>query len=70
MKVKLRKWIRPALFTLVGALAGLILYYFMDCSTGGCPITSNLVSSMIYLGLVGWLISGVFGKECDSGCST
>lgn len=69
MKENMKKWLRPALFTLVGALVGLGYYYFVGCSTGSCPITSNPVSSMVYMGLIGWLLSGAFGKECGGGCS-
>ena len=63
--MKIGKWIRPVLFTVVGALAGLAYYRFIGCSTGSCAITSNPVSSMLYMGLIGWLISGIFGKECN-----
>lgn len=69
MKDKIKKWIRPALFILGGALVGLAYYYFVGCTTGSCAITSNPVNSMIYMGLIGWLISGVFGRECDGGCN-
>ena len=69
MNDRIKKWIRPVLFTLGGALAGLGYYYFVGCSTGSCPITSNPVSSMVYMGVIGWLLSGVFGRECDGGCS-
>ena len=69
MKENTKKWLRPALFTLAGVLVGLGYYYFVGCSTGSCPITSNPVSSMVYMGLVGWLLSGAFGKGCDGGCS-
>lgn len=69
MKNKMRKWIRPVLFILGGALVGLAYYYFWGCTTGSCAITSNPVNSMIYMGLIGWLLSGVFGGECDGGCS-
>ena len=65
----MKKWIRPALFILGGALVGLAYYYFVGCTTGSCAITSNPVNSMIYMGLIGWLISGVFGRECDDGCN-
>ena len=64
--MKIRKWIRPTLFTLGGALAGLAYYSFIGCASGTCPITSNPFSSMLYMGLIGWLISGVFGGECGS----
>lgn len=58
------KRLRPALFIIGGALAGLAFYHFIGCPTGSCAITSNPISSMLYMGLIGWLLSGVFGKEC------
>ena len=61
--MKIKKWIRPVLFTLGGALAGLAYYRLIGCASGSCPITSSPVGSMLYMGLVGWLISGIFGKE-------
>lgn len=69
MKETIKKWIRPALFILGGALVGFAYYYFVGCTTGSCAITSNPVNSMIYMRLVGWLLSGVFGRECEGGCS-
>lgn len=69
MKERLRKWIRPILFTLGGALVGFAYYYFVGCTTGSCAITSDPVNSMMYMGLIGLLLSGVFGRECDGGCS-
>ena len=69
MKEKGKKWMIPALFTIGGVLAGLAYYHFIGCATGSCPITSNPVSSMVYMGLIGWLLSGVFGKGCEDGCS-
>lgn len=65
MKEKKRRWMRSVLFTLGGALVGLGYYRFVGCASGTCVITSNPVNTMIYMGLVGWLLSGVFGKECD-----
>ena len=64
--MKTRKWIRPALFTLGGALAGLAYYHLIGCASGSCPITSNPFGSMLYMGLIGWLISGIFSRECGS----
>ena len=61
----------PLLFTLGGALAGLAYYYLVGCSSGSCAITSNPLSSMLYLGLAGLILSGAFcpccGKDsCDT----
>lgn len=67
LKERVKKWLRPALFTLGGALAGLGYYYVVGCATGACPITSNPLSSMAYMALVGWLLSGVFGSSCCGG---
>ena len=60
MKANIKNWIIPALFTLGGALVGLGYYYFVGCSTGSCAITSNPISSMAYMGLIGWLLSSVW----------
>lgn len=62
-------WLRPTLFTLGGALAGLIYYNLAGCATGTCAITANPVNTMVYMGLIGFLISGLFTKGCSSGCN-
>ena len=42
MNIKIGKWIRPALFTLGGALAGLAYYRFIGCATvSRCSISSE-----------------------------
>jgi len=68
MENKKKAWIRPVLFTVGGAVAGLAYYYFVGCSTGSCAITSNPISSMLYMAMIGWLISGVTGEGCEGGC--
>lgn len=55
--MKIRKWIHPALFTLGGALAGLAYYYFIGCASGSCPITSSPFGSMLYMGVIGYLVT-------------
>lgn len=67
--MKKKKWRRPVLFTLGGGLAGLAYSYLVGCPTGGCIITSNPIASMLYLGLVGWLLSGLFERERGDGCN-
>ena len=69
VKEGLKKRLRPGLFTLGGVFAGLGYYFFVGCASGSCPITSNPISSMAYMGVIGWLLSGVFGKGCEDGCS-
>ena len=67
--VKKKKWLRPVLFTLGGGLAGLACYNFVGCAAGGCAIASKPAASVLYLGLVGWLLSKLFEKERGDGCS-
>ena len=69
MKVSSKNWLIPLLFTVGGALVGLAYYYFVGCATGSCAITSNPISAMVYMGLIGWLLSGVFSGGCAGGCS-
>ena len=64
MKERMKRWLRPALFTLGGVLAGLAYYYLAGCSTGVCVITSSPLRTMVYMGLIGFLISGAFGLCC------
>ena len=67
MKERMKKWLRPALFILGGGLVGLGYYYLVGCATGTCVITSSPLTSMAYMALVGWLLSGVFGSSCCGG---
>ena len=63
------RWIRPAVFILGGAAVGLAYYFLIGCTTGSCPITASPIRSMLYMGLVGWLLSGIFRKEGHSKCN-
>ena len=67
MKKAKKTWLRPALFTLAGALAGLAYYYLVGCSTGSCVLTSSPFTSMAYMGLIGWLLSGALDSGCCGG---
>ena len=69
MKKNIKKWVKPVLFTAGGALAGLAYYYFIGCPSGSCPLTSHPLVTMVYMGLVGWLLSGIFGKERGGKCN-
>jgi hypothetical protein len=46
----------------VGALGGLLYYYFVGCGTGSCPITANPWRMMIYGAVLGVLIFDIFTK--------
>ncbi len=46
------------LFAGLGALAGFGYYWFIGCTSGSCPISSNPAFSTIYGGVVGWLVAG------------
>ena len=69
VKMKINDWLRPLLFAIGGALVGFGYYYAVGCSTGSCPITSNPIITMIYMGVIGLLLSGLFGKGCDGKCN-
>lgn len=51
------KWIKTSSFLLLGAIAGYSYYYFIGCTGGGCPITSNPYISSGYGMMVGLLLS-------------
>ena len=67
MRGIMKNWLRPALFILGGALAGLGYYALVGCSTGACAITSSPLRSMVYMGLIGWLLSTAL-RPCKSSC--
>lgn len=67
MKELWKKWRRAILFTAGGALAGLAFYALVGCPTGTCAITSNPFNSMVYMGLIGLLLSGSLGSCCCGG---
>lgn len=68
MKKRMKTWLRPILFTVGGALVGLGYYALVGCSTGTCVITSSPLTSMAYMALVGWLLSGAMGSCCGGRC--
>ena len=46
-----------------GGAAGFAWYYFVGCSTGTCPISSNPYISTGYGALMGVLVSGSNAKK-------
>ena len=41
---------------IIGGILGFAYYYFIGCSSGHCPITSNPWASIIYGAIVGAVI--------------
>ena len=68
MRIRVKKLLLPALFTVVGMLAGFGYYNLFSCTTGSCPITANPLRTMLYMGLIGLLLSGIFGKGSGEKC--
>lgn len=52
---------------LLGLAGGFIYYKTIGCSSGGCAITSNPYMSMIWGGMLGYLLADMFRiKEAKS----
>jgi len=43
-----------------GAMAGFIYYRTVGCSSGSCAITSNPYLSMVWGGMLGYLLADIF----------
>lgn len=51
------KWFRRVSFVLIGAFLGFAYYYFIGCTSGTCPLTSNPYNSIGYGSLIGLVLS-------------
>lgn len=47
----------------LGGLGGFLYYYFIGCSSGTCPITSNPYISIIYGSVMGYLLSDLIKNK-------
>ncbi|MEZ4357919.1 MAG: DUF6132 family protein [Eubacteriales bacterium] len=45
---------------IIGGVAGFLLYKFIGCQSGACPITSNPYISIIFGAIFGAAIAGAF----------
>lgn len=59
------------MFVLGGMAVGCLLHNLAGCITGTCAITSNPWISVVYIGFIGWLLSGGCsgGKCCGDVCN-
>jgi len=48
---------------LTGILGGFLYYHFIGCQTGKCAITSSPWLSMLWGGVIGFLIFDLFRKK-------
>lgn len=53
----MNKFLKISLGTVAGAIVGYAYYYFIGCSSGTCPITSNWHISTVYGAVVGLALS-------------
>jgi hypothetical protein len=65
IKERMKTWQfwKPYVYTLLGAMAGYGYYYFIGCSGGSCPITSNPYVSIAFGGLFGYFL---VNRPCSS----
>ncbi len=54
------KYIISAVGVLVGLIMGYSYYYFIDCESGSCAITSKPFNSTLYGGMMGGLLFNMF----------
>ena len=50
-------WVKRTLAILAGGILGFGYYYFIGCSSGACPISSNPYVSTAYGGMMGLVLA-------------
>ena len=63
MKQFIKKHLLKIVGVIVGMTGGYLYYYFIGCNSGTCPITSNPYISIIYGGVMGYLVFDLFKKK-------
>jgi len=48
---------------LIGGAGGFAYYYFIGCTSGTCPITSNPYISILWGAVMGYLVLDMFKKK-------
>jgi len=59
----MNKYIKIALGTIAGAGLGYAYYYFIGCSSGTCPLTSNWHISTVYGAFLGLALAFPIKKK-------
>lgn len=52
---------------IIGMFGGYLYYYFIGCSSGTCPITSNPYFSIAYGAILGYLLFSLFKRKKTTG---
>lgn len=60
MKKILKGWIWYLVGAVIGVIGGYFYWKFIGCKSGTCMITSKPLNSMLYFGLMGALVVGMF----------
>ena len=63
MNELLKKYLLKIIGILLGSIAGFAYYYFVGCTSGTCPITSNPYISIVYGAVLGYLFVDMFKKK-------
>ena len=50
-------WVKRALAVVLGSAGGFAYYYFIGCTSGACPITSNPYISTAYGAFIGVVLT-------------
>lgn len=59
----IKKHLISIIGTVVGFIGGYLYYHFIGCQSGTCPITSNPYMSIIWGGVLGYLLFSMFEKK-------
>ena len=59
----MKKYLSKGIAILLGGGAGFLYYFFVGCASGSCPITSNPYISVVYGGVMGYLLLDLFKKK-------
>ncbi len=56
-RIKKQNFKKIAMGIAIGAILGYAYYYFIGCSSGTCPITSNPINSILYGSFAGLVLT-------------